>query len=385
MLRPSGVSSASDESWAASARWPASTPGAGSSSLARRLPYVMVPVLSSSRTSTSPAASTARPDMASTLRWTSRSMPAMPMADSSAPIVVGIRQTRSATSTTSDWRACEYTAMGCRVATASRKMIVSDARSTLSAISLGVFCRSEPSTSAIIRSTNVRPGSAVIRTTIWSDRTVVPPVTAVRSPPDSRITGADSPVMADSSTDATPSTTSPSPGIVSPAVTTTRSPTCSCDDATSTVGSEARPDPYASWSAVPWTLRAVVVRWVARRLDAWARPRLSATASARVANSTVIHSQTAITHANTLGSTTASTVVSAAPTSTTNMTGTRHIRRGSSLRRDAGSASRTVRHVSDPRGGATGGSSVAVLGAGWRVVLMRGTPLPGPRTGPGRR
>ena len=37
--------------------------------------------------------------MASTLRCTSRSMPAMPMADSSAPIVVGIRQTSSATMT----------------------------------------------------------------------------------------------------------------------------------------------------------------------------------------------------------------------------------------------------------------------------------------------
>ena len=59
----------------------------------------MVPVLSSSSTSTSPAASTARPDMAITFFWIIRSMPAMPMADSSAPIVVGIRQTSSATST----------------------------------------------------------------------------------------------------------------------------------------------------------------------------------------------------------------------------------------------------------------------------------------------
>ena len=67
--------------------------------LACRLPSVMVPVLSSSSVFTSPAASTARPHMASTLRCTSRSMPAMPIADSSAPIVVGIRQTSSDTST----------------------------------------------------------------------------------------------------------------------------------------------------------------------------------------------------------------------------------------------------------------------------------------------
>ena len=50
---------------------------------------------------------------------------------------------------------------------------------------------------------------------------MVPPVTAERSPPDSRITGADSPVIADSSTEAMPSTTSPSPGMTWPASTTT--------------------------------------------------------------------------------------------------------------------------------------------------------------------
>ena len=66
------------------------TPGIGMNSVAWRLPSVIVPVLSSSSTSTSPDASTARPDSASTLRRTSRSMPAMPIADSSAPIVVGI-------------------------------------------------------------------------------------------------------------------------------------------------------------------------------------------------------------------------------------------------------------------------------------------------------
>ena len=93
MERPSGVSSAREDSWAASASSSRVTPVTGRNSLACRLPRVMVPVLSSSSVLTSPAASTARPDMASTLRCTSRSMPAMPIADSSAPIVVGIRQT----------------------------------------------------------------------------------------------------------------------------------------------------------------------------------------------------------------------------------------------------------------------------------------------------
>ena len=65
----------------------------------------MVPVLSSSSVEQSPAASTARPDMASTFRCTIRSMPAMPIADSSPPIVVGARQTNSATRTAVDWMA----------------------------------------------------------------------------------------------------------------------------------------------------------------------------------------------------------------------------------------------------------------------------------------
>ena len=47
----------------------------------------------------SPAASTARPLVARTLCLTSRSMPLIPIALSNPPIVVGIRQTRSETST----------------------------------------------------------------------------------------------------------------------------------------------------------------------------------------------------------------------------------------------------------------------------------------------
>ena len=185
----------------------------------------MVPVLSSSRVETSPAASTARPDIARTLRCTSRSIPATPIAETSAPMVVGIRHTSRQTSTTTDWVEPANAAIGCNAITTNRNTIVSPASRMLRAISFGVFCRTEPSTSAIIRSTNDFPGSVVIFTTIRSESTVVPPVTEDRSPPDSRTTGADSPVIADSLTLATPSTTSPSPGITSPTSHTTRSPT----------------------------------------------------------------------------------------------------------------------------------------------------------------
>ena len=112
------------------------------------------------------------------------------------------------------------------VAVANTKMMVRPTSRMFSAISFGVFCRSAPSTSLIMRSRNDEPGDDVMRITIRSEMTVVPPVTAERSPPDSRITGADSPVIAASLTEAMPSITSPSPGMTSPASHTTRSPAC---------------------------------------------------------------------------------------------------------------------------------------------------------------
>ena len=116
-----------------------------------------------------------------------------------------------------------------------RKMIENAARMIVSAISLGVFCREAPSTRAIIRSRKLSPAPAVTSTTIRSESTRVPPVTPERSPPASRITGALSPVIADSSTEATPSTISPSAGMIWPASTTTRSPVLSSVEETSIV------------------------------------------------------------------------------------------------------------------------------------------------------
>ena len=173
--------------------------------------------------------------MASTLRCTRRSIPAMPIALRSAPIVVGMRQTSKATSTGILTGAAAYEAIGLRVSATVTKMMESADSRMFNAISLGVFCRAAPSTSEIIRSTKVSPGREVIRTTMRSDSTRVPPVTADRSPPDSRTTGADSPVIADSSTEAMPQMTSPSPGMSSPAVTTTTSSIVSSDEASAVV------------------------------------------------------------------------------------------------------------------------------------------------------
>ena len=93
------------------------------------------------------------------------------------------------------------------------------------------------------------------------------------------MTGADSPVMADSSTEPMPSTTSPSAGITCPRSTSDEVAALEVGRGTSSI---------APLSVRRWA--RVVVR-VARSVSAWALPRPSAIASAKLANRTVSHSQ----------------------------------------------------------------------------------------------
>ena len=198
-------------------------------------------------------------------------------------MVVGMRQTSRATRATVSTVVPAYAPNGRRVTVAIRNTIVRPASRMASAISFGVRCRFAPSTSAIIRSRKVSPGSVVTSTTIRSLTSVVPPVTELRmSVPGSFRTGADSPVIAASLTNPMPSMTSPSPAIVSPSSTTMTSPLRSSDEPTSS----RDPSALRRW--------ATVSDLVLRRLAAWARPRASATASAYVAKRTVNHSQIAI-------------------------------------------------------------------------------------------
>src|SRR5262245_21293300 len=207
------------------------------------------------------------------------------------------------------------------------KMIVIPASRIFSAISFGVFWRSAPSTRAIIRSRKVKPCAAVIRTLSQSEMTSVPPVTAERSPPASRMTGADSPVMAASLTEAMPSITSPSEGMRSPASTST---TCPGASLLAWVGTKS--PCFSSTMSL-----AIVSSRVWRNVAACALPRPSAIASAKLANSTVNHSQTMIWKVKPRCSPPPNhsrmkmTVVSAATASTTNITGFFIITRGSSL------------------------------------------------------
>ena len=120
---------------------------------------------------------------------------------------------------------------------------------------------------------------------ISSLKTFVPPVTALLSPPPSRMTGADSPVIADSSTDAAPSMISPSEGIKSPALQITTSPTASSDAHIS--------------SSIPFrTLLALMFTLDFFKASACAFPFPSASDSAKFANNTVNHSQIEIWKSN---------------------------------------------------------------------------------------
>ena len=217
--------------------------------------------------------------------------------------------------------------------------MVSESSRVFRAISLGDFFLEAPSTRAIMRSRKLLPGSEVMRILSQSDTTVVPPVTEQKSPPDSRTTGADSPVMADSSTEAMPSMTSPSPGIISPAETRTISSFfSSLERITVSLPSSAR-------------RRALVSFWVFFRLAACALPRPSAIDSAKLANSTVTN-RTAETIAlyvrrlapvspNSPGNTERISVMKK-PTSTTNMTGFFIIYSGLSFIKEPMTACRSI-------------------------------------------
>ena len=251
-------------------------------------------------------------------------------------MVVGIRQTSSATSTVTvtGTAACAACAAnnenGSSVTQASRKTMVRATSRIVSATSFGVLRRLAASTIAIIRSKKASPGLTLTRIMIQSDSTRVPPVTALKSPPDSRITGADSPVIALSSTDAIPSITSPSAGMTSPACTKIRSPRRRSSACTVRQGALA----CGSLNFFAHTVARIL-----RRLAAWALLRPSASASAKLANSTVNHNHSETARMNQADASpfptsacTNSAAVSRLPTHTTNITGLRHCWRGESLR-----------------------------------------------------
>ena len=110
------------------------------------LPYVIVPVLSRINTFTSPHDSTERPLLAKILNCVTRSIPAIPIADNSPPIVVGIKHTVKAINITIDKLKCRNCAKGYIAIITTKKIMVNVMSNVNSAISFGVFFLVAPST-----------------------------------------------------------------------------------------------------------------------------------------------------------------------------------------------------------------------------------------------
>ena len=213
--------------------------------------------------------------------------------------------------------------------------MVKPASRMLRAISFGVFCRLAPSTRLIMRSRNPSPGSALTRTISQSESRRVPPVTAMRSPPASRTTGALSPVTALSSTEAIPTTISPSAGSRSPASTRYRSFFLQLRGGHDLRLAQGRFDGLGGAAAGAWPA-CPGGPCAAPRPAPCRGPRPGPRRSWR--NSTVNHSQSAIAPMNAVGASPFpasawihKAVVNTLPTSTTNITGLRTIERGLSF------------------------------------------------------
>jgi hypothetical protein len=88
--------------------------------------------------------------------------------------------------------------------------------------------------------------------------------------------------------------------------------------------------------------RAVVSLRLRRSVSAWALPPPSATASAKLANSTVAHNHSVTSPTNRSGRAKNSIVVITLPISTTNMTGILTISRGSSFTKARSTARRKI-------------------------------------------
>jgi hypothetical protein len=125
-------------------------PFSGTNSFTVRWPSVIVPVLSRIRMSTSPAASTAFPDFATTFASPTRAIPATPIAGSSPPIVVGISATRRETRTATSISSPRWSARNRNAPTTTMKVAVSPINRIVRLISLGDFGRFAFSTREII-------------------------------------------------------------------------------------------------------------------------------------------------------------------------------------------------------------------------------------------
>ena len=208
-------------------------------------------------------------------------------------------------------------------------MIVSAASRMFSAISFGVFCRLAPSTSAIIRSMKLSPGFWVIShdDPVRQHRGAAGhrrPVTTGFADHRSRFTGDGRFVHRRNAFHDVAVAGNGLAGLDDHDVALAQQ---RCGDFLLHTRNAGFPSDEATGQGLRLGLA---------QASACALPRPSATASARLAKTTVSQSQNTISHANHVGSMIARTVLQTAPISTMNITGLRHSVVGSSLRSVAG-------------------------------------------------
>jgi hypothetical protein len=107
----------------------------------------------------SPAVSTALPDFVMTLARKARFMPAIPMAERSPPMVVGMRHTKREMKAAMVIGVLAKSAKGLRVTVTMMNTKVKPANKDGEGNLIGGFCRLAPSTKAIILSRKLSPGS----------------------------------------------------------------------------------------------------------------------------------------------------------------------------------------------------------------------------------
>ena len=199
------------------------------------------------------------------------------------------------------------------------------------------------------------PSRLLTRTTSQSESTRVPRDTYDTSRRTARSTGADSPVTAPSVTDAAPSITVPSAGMMSLASTNTRSPRRSVPASTRRY----------SLRLVPSSRFAYKLRPINRSVAARALPHSAATDSAKFASRTLNHSHAAMARTNVArrapsGAPTAvanpKIVVKMLATYTPRVTGFRNCTRGTSFVNEFRMAADTIARLRRLVGGSPPGT-----------------------------
>jgi len=197
----------------------------GMRSVITGLACVSVPVLSSSIVFTRPISSSDFASFTRIPRRAARPVPTMMAVGVARPSEHGQAITRTEIAiVTAKERSLPRTSHTIRVTRAIPITIGTKIAATLSARrAIGALVEVASSTSAMMRESVESLPTRVTSTVRWPDFATDAPVTSL---PGVFSTGSDSPVTTDSSTQARPVFTRPSAGMVSPALTARRSPTC---------------------------------------------------------------------------------------------------------------------------------------------------------------